>query len=535
MISSSRVVIAATSAATTPRTLSSLAAASALVVSSTPRLHLLKAVTTTSINHHRHCYSSGGQHYGQDIVLDLQRSNNIRPNQSSCDMSQSIPPPSSDCNEGQISTATASSASSIDIEDIHRHAILNHQTTYIDPITNYTVFTELAHLKRGICCGNVCRHCPYGYINVRRPIPIDDTTTQRRNMPRAVSGDQIMTSRLVDRIMNGTYYNENEEENDEENEEASSTADANKSTSSTTTTTLSQSIATSNKQSTILVGSGKGGYDGGTFTNKNVPYTRKGDTGTAQLFTGECRSKDDALFDALGTVDELCSLVGLVHDHLTTTTTITAEAETAESSSNNNKYGELPNQLLDVMSRLFDVGSHIAKPTPPQQLQSTHNATTSSNSNNNYSGYDFSHSTTILEEWIDNMTNELPELLSFIIPTGSIISSQLHVARTVCRRAERCMVPLVIAAAKSQHLKDDDDDDDDDNEKNKRTIDPDALAYVNRLSDYFFTAARYVNYCDGIDEVQYRAIGEESRRSNVNTPTSTTTTHRERVVVKLKK
>ena len=243
-------------------------------------------------------------------------------------------------------------------------------------------------------------------------------------------------------------------------------------------------------------------------------------------------------------MDELCSLVGLVHAHLTTTTTtVTARAaETevvAELNSNTNKYGELPNQLLDVMSRLFDVGSHIAKPTPPQQLQqSNDNATTSSNNNNNFSGYDFSHSTTILEEWIDNMTNELPELLSFIIPTGSIISAQLHVARTVCRRAERCMVPLVIIdeAAKTQHHRSDSqDNDDDDNEKNERTIDPDALAYVNRLSDYFFTAARYVNYCDGIDEVQYRAIGEVKRRSSVNTPTSTTTTHRERVVVKLKK
>jgi hypothetical protein len=105
------------------------------------------------------------------------------------------------------------------------------------------------------------------------------------------------------------------------------------------------------------------------------------------------------------------------------------------------------------------------------------------------------------------------------------------------------MVPLVIATAKSLHHRidnqvDDTDDDDSIIETVERTIDPDALAYINRLSDYFFTAARYVNYCDGIDEVQYRAIGEERRRSSVNTPTSTTTaatTHRERVVVKLKK
>ena len=524
MISSSRVVIAtASTATTTTRTLSSLAAASALV--SSTRLHLPKSATTTSTHRHRrHC--SIGRHYGKDIVLDLR--SNIRFHQS-CDMSQSSITPPSSCNMGKIGSTAISSSSAMtdDIEDVHRHAMMNRRTTYIDPVTDFTVFTELAHLKRGVCCGNICRHCPYGHVNVRnRPI-VNDDTTGRRMIPKAASGDQAMTSRLVQRIMNGTYYNENEEE--EESDEAEEGAITNNNT---------QSIAaTRNRQSTnnstitkAVVGSGKGGNEGGTFTNKNVPYTRKGDTGTAQLFTGECRKKDDALFEALGTVDELCSIVGLVHAHLTTTAT-RAQAQEAESNSSNNKYGELPNQLLDVMSRLFDVGSHIAKPTPQRQQQQSNRQGES-----NHNGYDFGHSTTTLEGWIDNMTNELPELLSFIIPTGSIVSAQLHVARTVCRRAERCMVPLVIDAAKSQHhhsdnkVDDDDDDDDDDNKEVERTIDQAALAYVNRLSDYFFTAARFVNYCDGIDEVQYRAIGEERRSVK-----STTTTHRERVVVKLNK
>ena len=555
MISSSRVVIATASAATTTtRTVSSLAAASALL--SSTRLHLPRSATTTTSTHHHRRHCSIGGHYGKDIVLDLR--SNILFHQS-CDMSQSSITPS-------ISTAISSSAMT-DIEDIHRRAMMNRRTTYIDPVTNFTVFTELAHLKRGVCCGNICRHCPYGHVNVRnRPIIVNDDTTGRRKIPKAASGDQAMTSRLVQRIMNGTYYDENEEEGESDEAEgaitnnlysSSTIADAN-------TSSNTQSIAaTRNRQSTntstitkAVVGSGKGGNEGGTFTNKNVPYTRKGDTGTAQLFTGECRKKDDALFEALGTVDELCSIVGLVHAHLTTAATTTttatqAQAQEAESNSSNNKYGELPNQLLDVMSRLFDVGSHIAKPTPQRrrrrqqqqsnrQGESNHNATTTtttSDKNSNYSGYDFIHSTTTLEGWIDNMTNELPELLSFIIPTGSIVSAQLHVARTVCRRAERCMVPLVIDAAKSHHHHsdnkvddDDDDDDDDDNKEVERTIDPAALAYVNRLSDYFFTAARFVNYCDGIDEVQYRAIGEERRSVE-----STTTTHRERVVVKLNK
>ena len=121
----------------------------------------------------------------------------------------------------------------------------------------------------------------------------------------------------------------------------------------------------------------------------------------------------------------------------------------------------------------------------------------------------------MLEEWIDTMTDELPELTSFILPTGSIASAQLHVARTVCRRAERRMVPMV---------------------QDEQTVDPAALSYVNRLSDYFFTAARFVNYCEDRDEVQYRREvrldgdeGDKDRRRETNL------LQRERVVVKLKK
>eukprot|EP00815_Leptocylindrus_aporus_P013192 CAMPEP_0116074474 /NCGR_PEP_ID=MMETSP0322-20121206/15976_1 /TAXON_ID=163516 /ORGANISM="Leptocylindrus danicus var. apora, Strain B651" /LENGTH=73 /DNA_ID=CAMNT_0003564179 /DNA_START=279 /DNA_END=500 /DNA_ORIENTATION=+ len=55
----------------------------------------------------------------------------------------------------------------VDIEDIHRKAVANSESTYIDPDTGFMVFTEVAHLKRGKCCGNKCRHCPYGWENVR--------------------------------------------------------------------------------------------------------------------------------------------------------------------------------------------------------------------------------------------------------------------------------------------------------------------------------------------------------------------------------
>jgi len=359
-----------------------------------------------------------------------------------------------------------------DIEDLHRHAIMNKQSTYIDPATGFTVFTELSHLKRGRCCGNMCRHCPYGWSNVR------GTSESNASNGRAISGDRECTGRLVKQILEGTYY-------DHDN-------DANHLSTKLNGDKLSKlnisSPATTDASKSANVSRGKGGRAGGTLTSKNVPYTRNGDKGTSQLFTGERRKKDDILFEALGTVDELCSVVGVVYAELRAAEKRTS-ADNATSSTNKSMYGDLPEQLLEVMSRLFDVGSHVAKPEP--------NIKDIDKSEKGNKGFSSDH-TAVLEEWIDAMTEELPELTSFILPTGSIASSNLHVARTVCRRAERRMVPLV---------------------QEEETCDPDALAYVNRLSDYLFTAARYVNFCDGSDETQYRKA-----RSTIQ---------RERIIVKL--
>lgn len=356
-----------------------------------------------------------------------------------------------------------------DIEELHRQAILSKQSTYIDPCTGFTVFTELAHLKRGKCCGNMCRHCPYGYSNVKG-------IQSRSTNAKAVSGDRERTGILVKRILNGTYYDK--EECCDENHSFANQQQP-----------LEVKVDESSMNE-VPVSRGKGGYAGGTLTSKNVPYTRKGDTGTSQLFTGERRSKDDIVFEAMGTVDELCCVVGTVFAELTR-----HDASNQSELVNSTKhalYGDLPEQLLDVMSRLFDVGAHIARPTPKQ----SHVANETDNQPK--STYPTHHSD-LLEQQIDKMTDQLPELTSFILPTGSPASSHLHVARTVCRRAERRMVPLV----------------------HDESIDPAALAYVNRLSDYLFTAARFVNYCEGKDEVQYRIErtgGDE----------------RERVVVRLK-
>ncbi|KAL3816396.1 hypothetical protein ACHAXA_008366 [Cyclostephanos tholiformis] len=395
----------------------------------------------------------------------------------------------------------------VDIEDIHRNAILDKRTTYIDPRTDFTVFTELAHLRRGTCCGNKCRHCPYGWSNVKGGGGMDDKSSSAKNEVRAVSGDRAMTAMLVKRILDGTYYEvvDDVSHRSEIAHRRGSIELGGGAAKSRGIDDKSQTYAKSmvdntqvgrgrNERNATVRGEGKSAALG-KLTSKNVPYTRVGDSGTSQLFTGERRSKDDVLFEALGTVDELCSIVGVVYAELNNTSRAEQQRRrrrpsyddvdevTKKISPSTSPYGDLPEQLLDVMSRLFDVGSHIACPPASPLIRRNNGAPSIKGASNGGGGFDPQH-TTALEGWIDSMTEELPELLSFVIPTGSVASAQLHVARTVCRRAERRMVPLVHG--------------DDGN------VDPAALAYVNRLSDYLFTAARYVNYCDGNDEVQYK-------------------------------
>lgn len=175
---------------------------------------------------------------------------------------------------------TAPSPAVIDMEELmHQAALQQGQMTYEDPSTGFTVFTELSHLKRGTCCGNQCRHCPYGYENVK---PSKMTLEMRNKVPKLRSGDKETAKAMMQQI-------------------------------------LAQSVDESPTGSTTNIngnGRSKTSTTRGMSTSKNVPYTRRGDTGTSQLGTGERRSKDDCNFESLGTVDELCSVVGVVHAHL---------------------------------------------------------------------------------------------------------------------------------------------------------------------------------------------------------------------------
>ncbi|KAJ2346076.1 hypothetical protein GGF43_005065 [Coemansia sp. RSA 2618] len=181
-------------------------------------------------------------------------------------------------------------------------------------------------------------------------------------------------------------------------------------------------------------------------------YTRTGDQGSSSLFTGERRSKDDAVFEALGTTDELSSLLGLACAHI----------ERTDASS-------LVAQLEVIQCLLQDVGSNVATP-----VDSTSQAKVRRTRFDN----DGVHSTN-MEQWIDELSVGLPVHRSFILPSGGLGASTLHVARTVCRRAERALVPLI------------------------GDIDKETFVFINRLSDYLFVAARWVAMKQGVTEKIY--------------------------------
>lgn len=166
-------------------------------------------------------------------------------------------------------------------------------------------------------------------------------------------------------------------------------------------------------------------------------YTKTGDSGESSLYGGRRAPKDDARFEAVGTVDELNALIGLIRSHVD---------------------GEINQQLETVQYLLFTVGSHLATPYEADAAPKTLPEFQSSNLQ-------------ILEQSIDEMEKHLSPLTAFILPSGFHIGSLTHVARAVCRRAERTVVTLSRTAF----------------------VDPFILQYLNRLSDYLFVLARTIN------------------------------------------
>lgn len=178
----------------------------------------------------------------------------------------------------------------------------------------------------------------------------------------------------------------------------------------------------------------------------NKIYTRTGDTGETALGNGTRVAKFSARVNAYGTVDETNATVGLARQHAT---------------------GAVDTQLADIQNDLFDLGADLCRPDmeddakaeyPPLRLAATQ--------------------VERLETQIDAMTSILEPLRSFILPGGSALAAQLHLCRTVSRRAERLTVELSTV----------------------ESVNPDAVKYLNRLSDWFFVASRMANN-NGMDDV----------------------------------
>jgi cob(I)alamin adenosyltransferase len=175
----------------------------------------------------------------------------------------------------------------------------------------------------------------------------------------------------------------------------------------------------------------------------NRIYTRTGDTGTTALGTGERVKKSALRIEAYGTVDETNAVIGIVRLH-------TAEPELAT----------LDRMLAVIQNDLFDLGADLC--TPERGLAEGQTALRM-----------VAGQVERLERQIDALNAGLQPLRSFVLPGGHPAAAHLHLARTVCRRAERAMVAL----------KDEPGED----------VSEAALAYVNRLSDFLFVASRFVN------------------------------------------
>lgn len=216
-------------------------------------------------------------------------------------------------------------------------------------------------------------------------------------------------------------------------------------------------------------------------------YTRTGDAGQTSLFNGTRVRKHNSRVEAYGTVDECNSSVGLACSFLR------VKLDSGEASAGDaSEIEKLMSRLMTVQNRLFDLGAHLATPrdtSSPEKLAKT--AFPSS-------------ATDELESWIDDMECALQPLTTFILPGGHPSSAALHVARTVARRAERAVTPMLTASTEDRE------DCQDSDSAADETIDPAAYRFLNRLSDFFFVASRQANKLTETADVTWSKANENA-------------------------
>jgi cob(I)alamin adenosyltransferase len=177
-------------------------------------------------------------------------------------------------------------------------------------------------------------------------------------------------------------------------------------------------------------------------------YTRTGDDGTTGLIGGSRVPKCDPAIESYGTIDELNASLGVA--------AVVADAE-------------LAGWLREIQAELFTIGSNLAVPATGKPAA----AATIPSVNEAWIGR--------LETQIDAADTMLPRLQNFILPGGTELAARLHLARTVCRRAERLLVSLAA----------------------ERAVQPAIITYVNRLSDWLFVQARRANHLAGQPDVPW--------------------------------
>lgn len=180
-------------------------------------------------------------------------------------------------------------------------------------------------------------------------------------------------------------------------------------------------------------------------------YTKQGDAGWTRLANGEKTRKSDVRVDLYGTADELNSHIGLA----------LSQPGVPE---------ETRAQLLDLQHLLFELGSELAGYYKNKEGSIIREEDTGK-----------------LEQWMDQCTAVLPPLRAFILPGGEAAASALHICRTVCRRLERAMTAAL-----------------DENSGERPVVYPEAYKFINRLSDYLFIAARYVNFRAGKSDIEWQ-------------------------------
>jgi cob(I)alamin adenosyltransferase len=195
-------------------------------------------------------------------------------------------------------------------------------------------------------------------------------------------------------------------------------------------------------------------------------YTRRGDAGLTDLYGGQRVGKDHLRVEAYGTVDELNSLIGLA---LAT-----------------GGPPEILEPLASIQSRLFEIGADLA--TPHGEVDKDGRETGRGGSVPRVGASQVEE----LECWIDAVCEPVPAMQHFILPGGTELAARLHVARTVCRRAERSGVALTHHEPIGEHV----------------------IVYLNRLSDLLFAMARRANQLAGVEDVPWLAPDKASETAD---------------------